>query len=170
MLVLAVLLMVAAVVVMARRSRPATGPLREHFGPEFDFVAERLGSDKAAARELSRREKRVRRYRIHPLENEQRDEFHAEWVNVQGMFIDDPPAAVGAAESLLHHVMEARGYPVGDFEQNAEDLSVDHPRFVDAYREAHGIALATRDDRATTEDLRRAVVLYREMFEDLLAH
>jgi hypothetical protein len=47
--------------------------------------------------------------------------------------------------------------------------SVDHPRFVDAYREAHGIALATREDRASTEDLRRAVVLYREMFENLVS-
>lgn len=168
-LVLAVLLLLAAVaVVVARRSHAPAGRMRERFGPEFDFVTSRLGSEDAAARELRRREKRVRRYRIQKLEPAQRDAFYGEWLSVQGMFVDDPTAAVSAAESLLHRVMEERGYPVRDFERNAEDLSVDHPRFVDSYREAHGIALATREDRASTEDLRRAVVLYRDMFEDLL--
>lgn len=168
-LILAVLLLVVAFVV-TRRARPATGQLREHFGPEFDVVSSHLGSEKAAARELRAREKRVRRYSIRKLDRAERDAFYGDWMGVQEMFVDDPLAAVGAAETLLHRVMEARGYPVRDFEQNAADLSVDHARFVDAYREAHGIALATREDRASTEDLRRAVVLYRDMFEDLLAH
>jgi len=47
------------------------------------------------------------------------------------------------------------------FEQNAADLSVDHPRVVEHYRIAREIALRDASGQATTEDLRRAVVSYR---------
>jgi hypothetical protein len=62
--------------------------------------------------------------------------------------------------------MRRRGYPVADFEQNAADLSVDHPSVVENYRIAHEIAL--REGRGNTEDLRRAMVSYHTLFEDLL--
>jgi len=65
-------------------------------------------------------------------------------------------------------VMRARGYPVAEFEQQAADLSVDHPRFVDNYRRAHALAGTARHGQANTEDLRQAMVHYRELFEDLL--
>ena len=61
--------------------------------------------------------------------------------------------------------MQARGYPMGDFEQRAADISVDHPSVVEHYRAAH--AVATRRD-AGTEDLRQAMVHYRTLFEDLI--
>ena len=43
----------------------------------------------------------------------------------------------------IGEIMQARGYPVGDFEQRAADVSVDHPRVVEHYRAAHAIALRT---------------------------
>ena len=61
-----------------------------------------------------------------------------------------------------------RGYPVGEFERRAADLSVDHPRVVQNYRSAHEIALRDSRGEASTEDLRRAMVCYRVLFEDLL--
>ena len=63
---------------------------------------------------------------------------------------------------------EARGYPVAEFDRRTEDLSVDHPRVVRNYRSAHDIALIEQEGRATTEDLRRAMVLYRDLFDELL--
>ena len=65
-------------------------------------------------------------------------------------------------------VMVQRGYPVGDFEQRAADVSVDHPRVVENYRAAHDIATRSERDQASTEDLRKAMVHYRALFEDLL--
>jgi hypothetical protein len=65
--------------------------------------------------------------------------------------------------------MQTRGYPVGDFAQNAADLSVDHPRVVENYRTAHEIALREGQGPGTTEDLRKAMVSYRALFEDLLS-
>jgi hypothetical protein len=64
--------------------------------------------------------------------------------------------------------MKTRGYPVSDFGQRAADISVDHPRVVENYRSAHGIALRVGKDQATTEDLRTAMIHYRSLFEELV--
>ena len=64
--------------------------------------------------------------------------------------------------------MEARGYPVGDFEQRTADISVEHPQVVEHYRAAHQIALRNERGEASTEDLRQALVHYRALFQDLL--
>ena len=62
----------------------------------------------------------------------------------------------------------SRGYPVGDFEQRAADVSVNHPRVVEHYRAAHAIAVRNERGGAETEDLRQAMVHYRALFMDLL--
>ena len=64
--------------------------------------------------------------------------------------------------------MATRGYPVGDFEQRAADVSVQHPRVVEHYRAAHTIAVRNSRGDADTEQLRQALVHYRALFEDLL--
>lgn len=150
--------------------RLSLGGLEDKYGNEFRMLRHQLGSDTAAGREIERREERVSRYDIRELGPQERQAFHDEWIGLQARFVDDPQGAILAAESLLARVMSARGYPLNGFEQSAEDLSVDHARFMDAFREAHGIALAARADTATTDDLRRGMMLYRAMFADLLAH
>jgi hypothetical protein len=64
--------------------------------------------------------------------------------------------------------MVKRGYPMGDFERRAADISVDHPAVVANYRAAE--AIAARDQRgvADTEELRKAVVHYRVLFDEML--
>ena len=58
---------------------------------------------------------------------------------------------------------------MGDFDQNATDLSVDHPRVVENYRIAHEIALREGQGSVnSTEDLRKAMVSYHALFDDLL--
>jgi hypothetical protein len=64
--------------------------------------------------------------------------------------------------------MKARGYPMGDFEQRAADISVDHSLVVTNYRIAHDIALSDRGGETSTEELRTALLHYRVLFEDLL--
>jgi hypothetical protein len=65
-------------------------------------------------------------------------------------------------------VMDARGYPMEEFEQRAADLSVDHPQVVQNYRAAHVIAGKNDGGGASTEELRQAMVYYRSLFEELL--
>ena len=72
------------------------------------------------------------------------------------------------ADNLVTEVMQARGYPIGEFEQRASDLSVDYPVIVENYRAAHEIALRHNAGHASTEDLRQAMVHYRTLFQELL--
>ena len=71
-------------------------------------------------------------------------------------------------DELVDEVMRTRGYPITDFDRQVADLSVDHPRVVDNYRKARELASRHRRGAASTEDLRQAMVLYRELFDDLL--
>ncbi len=83
-------------------------------------------------------------------------------------FVDDPRGAVTVADGLVTEVMQKRGYPIGEFEQRAADISVDHPVVVENYRAAHAIALRHSSGQASTEDLRQAMVHYRALFQELL--
>jgi hypothetical protein len=87
---------------------------------------------------------------------------------VQARFVDDPRGAVTVADSLVTDVMQSRGYPIGEFEQRAADLSVDYPLIVENYRAAHAIAMRHSEGKASTEDLRQAMVHYRLLFQELL--
>src|SRR5262249_52847827 len=72
------------------------------------------------------------------------------------------------ADSLIQSVMAERGYPVEDFEQRAADVSVDHPRVVENYREGHRLAELSAKGDESTENLRQAMVHYRVLFEELV--
>ncbi len=144
-----------------------TRKLRGKFGSEYDrVVAATRGDARRAENELERRQKRIEKLHIRPLSREESDRFTAEWRRDQEQFVDDPRGAVARADELVIAAMRTRGYPMGEFEQRAADISVDHADVVEHYRIAHGIALRDRDGQASTEDLRNAMVHYRRLFED----
>ena len=165
-LVIGVILIVGVVawIMMQRR----TEELRKRFGPEYDRVISERGDARQAESELAARQKRVDRLDIHPIELAERERFIEAWRATQARFVDAPAEAIKDADRLVTEVMQARGYPVGDFEQRAADVSVDHPIVVENYRAARVIALANERGQAGTEDLRQAIVHYRALFEDLL--
>lgn len=146
-----------------------TARLRSKFGPEYDSVVQHEGSRARAEAELASREKRVRKFHIRELSSQERKDFADAWTREQSFFVDDPQKAVLGADALVIEVMTARGYPMSDFQTQAADVSVDHPHLVGNYREAHRIAEMCRLGKANTEDLRRAMVHYRALFEDLLS-
>jgi hypothetical protein len=125
-------------------------------------------SPRTAEAELEDRRRRVEQLQIRPLPRNERERYEAAWYQVQGRFVDDPAGAMAQADLLVGEVMQARGYPMGDFETRAADISVDHPQVVENYRAAHAIALRTQGGQATTEELRQAMVHYRALFADLL--
>ena len=142
--------------------------LQERFGREYDQALDEHGDRRKAESELKERVERVEKLSIGPLPEERRKGFSQQWDRVQARFVDDPPGAVEEADQLVQEVMVARGYPVGNFEQRAADISVDHPNVVANYRNAHAMSIASRDGRATTDDLREGFVSYRELFRELL--
>ncbi len=167
-----VLLVVALVAIAAAAwmfmQKRKTEQLREDFGPEYGRAVEEHGDRRQAESALEARRERVEQLDIRPLSPSDREGFAESWRAAQARFVDDPSAAISEADQLVGEVMQTRGYPVGDFEQRAADVSVDHPRVVEHYRAAHAIALRNEDGHADTEDLRQAMVHYRALFEDLL--
>ena len=125
-------------------------------------------NQRKAEAELAEREKRVRKLDIRGLTRDEQTRFANNWKKTQGHFVDAPSPAVSEADSLVKELMLARRYPVGEFEQRAADISVDHPDVVNNYRNAHEIAERNKSGKATTEDLRQAMVHYRSLFEELL--
>lgn len=166
-LLIVVAVVVVAVVLLAMRKRRSQ-MLRQRFGPEYDRVVKKEGDVQKAERVLDFRQKHREKLDIRPLTLADRDSFAAQWREAQSQFVDNPKAAVTLADGLVIDAMRARGYPVNDFEQQAEVLSVDHPVVVENYRAAHDIALRHGRGQASTEDLRKAMVHYRALFEELL--
>jgi hypothetical protein len=167
-ILLAVVVVVVAIVVWTVMKNKRHERLRAQFGPEYPRAVRQYGSVTRAESALEARRERVRGLDLRPLEPQEAERFASSWRATQARFVDDPPQAIGEADRLVQALMKARGYPVGDFEQRIDDISVDHSRVVEHYRAAHRIALANEDGHAETEDLRQAMMHYRALFEDLL--
>lgn len=160
------LLLVIAGILLTRRRR--SDHLAHRFGPEYDRTVERMGGRGKAEADLLAREKRVQKLQIVPLAPEDAQRFRMEWQALQSRFVDSPRTALAQADLLVRDLMARRGYPMGDFESSAADISVDHPHVVEHYRAAHEIALRDQHGEADTEVMRQAIVHYRALFSDLL--
>jgi hypothetical protein len=145
-----------------------TKKLRSKFGPEYRRVARAEGDAARGEKVLQEREERVKKLDIHPLTEEQRNEFADSWELAQAEFVDDPTAAVAHADALVQEVLRVRGYPVVDFEQRVADVSVDHPAVAQNYRLAHDIAVKHEHADVGMGKLREAMLHYRALFADLL--
>jgi hypothetical protein len=144
--------------------------LKERFGSEYDRTVSERDDRRAAEKELADRERKRERLDIVPLSPEAEKKYSANWREVQGQFVDDPADAVNEADRLVTEVMRDRGYPIDDFDQRSDDISVDHPDVVENYRAAHAVYVKANDGNggAGTEDLRQGFVHYRALFDELL--
>ena len=164
MAIVAIAVAVGLIIFLWRRR---SQKLKEQFGPEYKHAVSQYGDTRKAEAELAARERRVRKLDIRPLAHEEHSRFAGLWRKTQARFVDEPSKAVGEADGLVKEVMQARGYPVGDFDQRTADISVDHPNVVTNYRAGREIAGRNRSGEATTEDLRQAMKHYRALFEEL---
>jgi hypothetical protein len=166
--IIVAVIVVLAIVLLVAMQRRRSQRLHDRFGPEYERTVAETGSRQRAEAELAARERRHRSLEIQPLPPGARDRYAEEWRTVQARFVDAPGPAVGDADRLVSSVMRDRGYPMADFDQRVDDLSVEHANVVDNYRVARGIAQKNDRGEATTEDLRQAMVAYRALFDDLL--
>jgi len=167
--VLAVIAVLAiAVAVRATMAQKRSERLKEHFGPEYKQVVSETGDERAAEKELAARERNRKKLDIVALSPEAQTKYAEHWRRVQTEFVDNPSRAVGEADRLVTLVMRERGYPIDDFDQQAADISVDHPEVVENYRAGHSIHLAQERADVGTERQREAFVHYRVLFEKLL--
>jgi len=166
-LLIVVLIVIVLLVAVLMRQRRTAG-LRDRFGPEYDRTIDTTDDKRGAEQELLDRARRREKLDIRPLPEAARARYAEQWRGIQERFIDDPAGSVGAAHTLLDQVMAERGYPTRDFEEQADLVSVDHPRVVENYRAAYAVYQRQSTGQATTEEMRDALVRYRSLFEDLL--
>jgi hypothetical protein len=164
--VAAVLVLALVVVSVVRRRRSER--LREGFGPEYDRTVDRADGRRDAEKELAARQERREQLDIQPLAPAARERYAGQWREAQQRFVDDPPGAIAEADRLVTSVMRDRGYPMDDFEQRADDISVDHPDLVDEFRRGHRISERSGREGVSTEDQRQAMVHFRSLFDELL--
>src|SRR5579863_7633632 len=170
-------IMVAGVVVIAllalaawffSQKKKQSARLQQRFGAEYDRTMGELGGRTKAESELRAREERVERLTITPLAPAEAARFSQAWNALQARFVDNPKGVVNQADQLVRELMLKRGYPMGDFERRAADISVDRPALVEHYRAAQAIAVRDERGEADTEELRQAVVHYRVLFDEML--
>jgi hypothetical protein len=167
-IVIAVVVVIVVIAVAMAAARRTSGRLQGTFGPEYDRTVQQTGGRRQAERELAGRVDRRKQLNIVPLSPQAREQYVAQWQRVQASFVDAPLESVRQADALVSQVMTDRGYPIAEFEQRADDVSVDHAAVVENYRSAHAIAVASGQGSADTETLRTAMTQYRALFADLL--
>ncbi|HLE99187.1 MAG TPA: hypothetical protein VI540_04765 [Gaiellaceae bacterium] len=161
----AVLLVVLALAFFRIRRRRAH--LKERFGPEY-YRAVSESSTGEAEKRLSGVERTHEELPIRPLPPAARDRYLDEWRQAETRFVSDPREAVRVAERLVERVLEERGYPPdGDVERRVALVAVDHPDVAERYRHGHAM-LAHVDGDESTENLRRAMIDFRSVLEELL--
>ena len=158
-------LALAAGVATRRRGRRQ---LQEQFGPEYERTVATTGDEKRADAQLRDRVDERERLQLRPLSGVDRDTFSQEWRGIQGRFVDAPDDSLVQADGLLSRVMGQCGYPVEDFDRQADLISVDHAHLVENYRKARVIRDASLQGPIETEQQRQALLAYRALFTELL--
>lgn len=164
---LAIVALIAIAAWMFMRKRESQ-TLEKRFGPEYERAVDELGSRPKAEAELKARAKRVEQLHIVALAPADAERFSQDWRALQARFVDNPRGVLADADRLVGELMQKRGYPMGDFERQAADISVHHPAVVHHYRTAHEIAQRDAQAEVDTETKRQAVIHYRALFSELL--
>ncbi|MBA3381920.1 MAG: hypothetical protein H0T97_08665 [Actinobacteria bacterium] len=159
-----IVLAVGVMAVASKRRRRAH--LQERFGPEYDRAVSTSGRRDGESR-LSEVEKEHDQLAIRDLPAAARERYLEEWQQAEARFVNDPAEAARAAERLVARLLEDRGYPVnGDTEASVAHVAVDHPGVAERYR--HGQAMVDEDGGDNTENLRKAMIDFRSVLDELV--
>lgn len=114
-----------------------------------------------------------------PLSTQERRRYEQEWLLIRRLFHEAPDEAVRAADRLLKDVVKQTGsahVSLGTMREASGDVGDGVEVIRDAIRlaqnardAARGIALATRYQSASSEELTQAMDYYRALFDKLLA-
>jgi len=158
------LLLLAVAFVTIRRRR---AHLRDRFGPEYyrAVSSSGVGSGEKRLRDVERQHDDLD---LRPLPSAARERYLEEWRQLEARFVSDPREAARSAERLVERVLEERGYPLeDDAERRVALVAVDHPDAGERYRHGHAM-LAHVDGAESTENLRKAMIDFRSVLEELL--
>ena len=159
-----VLVVLAAAFVQIRRRR---SHLKDRFGTEYYRAVSSEGTA-AGEKHLRTVENERDDLEIRPITRAARDRFLEEWRLVEARFVSDPHESARGAERIVARALEERGYPAPeDTEKRAAIVAVDHADVAERYR--HAYAMLSRVDGAeSTESLRKAMLDFRAVLDELL--
>lgn len=176
-IVVVALIVIALIAVLVKRGGGMGGVgagtrLKHRFGPEYDRVLERHDGDaKATQAELAERVRLHGDLDLRELPAASRERYAADWAAVQARFVDEPSRAVSEADSLIGEIAAERGFPRADAPEHFDALSVHHPHDVQSYRQTHALVGGngqSQGRKQSTEDLRKALLSVRGLYENLL--
>ena len=163
--VIAVVVIVIIALVVLLLTRRRSRRLKKQFGPEYDRTVERLDSKDAAHEELQRRAERHDSFELRDLDDAERDRYVQRWRLLQRQFVREPANGLLEADKLLTGLLHDVGYPTDSFDQQVADLSVEHADVTTEYRGGRAVVRDVHHGRAGTEEIRRALLQYRAVFE-----
>lgn len=144
--------------------------LRASFGPELKTVAMEHDGVREVDRELRRRTSLHNDLSLRAIGTEDREFYNSSWEHLQGEFVDSPSLSLATAERLVATVLDARGYPGADEEEQLALFSVKYATSLAGFRAAQQTSRRVAQDSAATatEELRRAMLSYHALFTELL--
>lgn len=160
----AVVVVIVVLLVLWMLRRPSH-QLKKQFGKEYDRTVERHDDKEAAHQELERRRQRRESFDLRSLTDDERDSYVRRWRTLQRHFTRQPATGLLEADELLAELLRDVGYPTDSFEQQAADLSAADAEVVGEYRDGHAVVTDVQQGRAGTEEIRGALLRYRDVFE-----
>jgi hypothetical protein len=142
------------------RTQGPAGPSRRQVRPLRRYD-DRLAWDEPTGRQGQKQY-------IRGLTLSDREQYIEIWRMNQARYPDDPRSAVLEADQLISTMMRRRGYRLSDLDRPPHDPPPAHHRVVGNYRMASEIVGRYRRGQAGAEDLCKAMVCYRALFDQLL--
>lgn len=171
--VVAVVIVVAALVAffVSRRRRTQQERqerAREAYGPEYERTVQERGSEREAEEELRERRERLED-EVRPLSEESRKRYDERWQGVERTFVDDPWASLEEADRVVADILAERNFPTESRQEASRGVGVMHPQVVEDFREAQRVHrdATGSEGEADLEEMRRAIQMYRSVYERL---
>ena len=172
--VVAVVIVVAALVAffVSRRRRTQQERqerAREAYGPEYERTVQERGSEREAEKELRERRERLED-EVRPLSEESRKRYDERWQGVERTFVDDPWASLEEADRVVADILAERNFPTDSRQEASKGVGVMHPQVVEDFREAQRVHrdATGSEGEAELEEMRRAIQMYRSVYERLM--
>jgi FtsZ-interacting cell division protein ZipA len=171
-IVVAVVIVAALVAFFVSRGRRAQRErqerAREQFGPEYERTVQERGSERQAEKELRKRRERLED-EVQPLSEESRKRYAERWQGVERTFVDDPWASLEEADRVVADILAERNFPTDSRQEASKGVGAMHPQVVEDFREAQRVHRDATDSEgeAELEEMRRAIQMYRSVYERL---
>ena len=171
-IVVAVVIVAALVAFFVSRGRQAQQErqerAREQFGPEYERTVQERGSERQAEKELRKRRERLED-EVQPLSEESRKRYEERWLGVERTFVDDPWASLEEADRVVADILAERNFPTDSRQEASRGVGVMHPQVVEDFREAQRVHrdATGSEGEAELEEMRRAIQMYRSVYERL---